>query len=101
MQNILLTDLRTDFTAAISSLRSEATLDPSIGELRERISGASFLEPFSIYSRGHLRKIDGCLCHISNAGLKDNPARVAAAVGSILELFDKLEITIKQISSKR
>jgi hypothetical protein len=100
---VVVTKLRSDFTAAISSEQNDVTLDPSIAELRQSISDSSFLEPFSIYSRSHLRKVDDFLCHISNACLKENPARVAAAVGSILGLFDKLEITIKQsvASAKR
>jgi hypothetical protein len=43
-----------------------------------------------------LRKMDEFLSHISNARLKDNPAEVALAVDSILKMFDRLEITVKQ-----
>ena len=89
-------ELRSDFTAAISSNQNDVTLDPSIAKLREKISEPIFLGPFSIYSRGHLRKMDEFLSHISNARLKDNPAEVALAVDSILKLFDRLEITVKQ-----
>ncbi len=95
MQNAL-RELRADFTAAISSNENEVVLDPSIAKLREKISEPGFLEPFSIYSRGHLRKVDEFLSHISNARLKDDPAEVALAVDSILQLFDKLEITVEQ-----
>ena len=86
MQNVA-RELRSDFTAAISPNQSDVTLDPS-----EPI----FLGPFSIYSRGHLRKMDEFLSHISNARLKNDPAEVALAVDSILQLFDKLEITVEQ-----
>jgi len=96
MQNPVLTELRSDFTAAISSDQNDVTLDPSIAKLREKISETGFLEPFSIYSRGHLRKMNDFLNHISNARLKDNPLQVALAVDSILQLFDRLEITVKQ-----
>ena len=95
MQNAL-RELRTDFTAAISSNQNEVALDPSIAMLREKIAEPSLLGLFSIYSRGHLRKMDEFLSHISNARLKDNPAEVALAVDSILKLFDRLEITVKQ-----
>jgi hypothetical protein len=95
MQNAL-RELRADFTAAISSNQNEVTLDPSIAKLRGKISEPGFLGPFSIYSRGHLRRIDYFLCCISVARLKDDPAEVALAVDSILQLFDKLEITVEQ-----
>ena len=36
------------------------------------------------------------LNHISNVRLKDNPLQVAWAVDSVLKLFDRLEITVKQ-----
>ena len=96
MQNIILRELRSDFTAAISSNQNEVAPDPSIAKLREKISEPSFLGLFSIYSRGHLRKMDEFLSHISNARLKDDPAEVALAVDSILQLFGKLEITVEQ-----
>ena len=95
MQNAV-RELRSDFTAAISSNQNDVTLDPSIAKLRETISEPTFLGPFSIYSRGHLRKMDEFLSHISNARLKEDPAEVALAVDSILQLFDKLEITVEQ-----
>ena len=95
MENVA-RELRSDFTAAISSNQNDVTLDPSIAKLREKISEPTFLGPFSIYSRGHLRKMDEFLSHISNARLKDDPAEVALAVDSILQLFDKLEITVEQ-----
>jgi hypothetical protein len=95
MQNAV-RELRSDFTAAISSNQNDVTLDPSIAELREKLSEPTFLGPFSIYSRGHLRKMDEFLSHISNARLKNDPAEVALAVDSILQLFDKLEITVEQ-----
>ena len=96
MQNVVVSRLRRDFTAAISSNRNDVTLDPSIAELRQKISGPDFLKPFSIYSRGHLRRIDDVLSRISKAHLRDNPLQVALAVDSILELFARLEITIEQ-----
>lgn len=100
---IALTKLRGDFTAAISSDQNDVTLDPSIAKLREKISGAVFLEPFSIYSRGQLRKMNGFLGRIGNAALKDNPLQVALAVDSILKLFDGLDVTVEQsaASAKR
>ena len=94
-----LRELRADFTAAISSDQNEVVLDPSIAKLREKISEPSFLGPFSIYSRGHLRRIDYFLCCISAARLRDNPLQVALAVDSILKLFDRLEITVKQTAA--
>ena len=84
------------FTAAISSDQNDVTLDPSIAGLLDEISGADFLEQFSIYSRGHLRKMGDFLSHIGNIQLKEDPARVACAVDEILKLFDRLEITVKQ-----
>jgi hypothetical protein len=66
LPNVILAKLRSDFTAAISSDQNDVTLDPSIVNLRERISAADFLEPFSIYSRGHLRKMDDSLSHIGS-----------------------------------
>ena len=96
MQNTALTKLRSDFTAAISSDQNDVTLDPSIAKLREKISDLGFLGPFSIYSRGQLRKMNDFLSHINNARLKDNPMQVAMAVDAVLKLFDRLEITVKQ-----
>ena len=96
MQNVVLMELRGEFTAAISSDQNDVTLDPSIAKLREKISETGFLEPFSIYSRGHLRKMNDFPNHISNARLKDNPLEVALAVDSVRQLFDRLEITVKQ-----
>lgn len=96
MQNVVLAKLRSEFTAAISSDQNDVTLDPSIAKLREKISEPGFLGPFSIYSRGYLRQMDGSLNQISNVRLKDNPSQVALAVESILELFDRLEITVRQ-----
>jgi hypothetical protein len=102
MQNAV-TKLRRDFTAAISADQNDVTLDPSIAKLREKISDAAFLEPFSIYSRGQLRKMNGFLSRISCAALKDNPLQVALAVDAILKLFDGLEVTVEQsaASAKR
>src|SRR3990172_4807606 len=65
MQDAVLTKLRRDFDTAITSRRNVVTLDPSIAELRERISQAAFFESFSIFSRSQLRRINGCLGHIS------------------------------------
>jgi hypothetical protein len=99
MQNVVLTKLRSDFTAAISSDQNDMTLDPSIADLIDKISGTDFLEPFSIYSRGHLRKMGDLLSDITNVHLKESPLRVAGAVDDILKLFDKLEITVKQTAA--
>ena len=99
MQNVVVTKLRSDFTAAISSDQNDVTLDPSIAGLLDEISGTDFLEPFSIYSRGHLRKMGGFLSHIGNVQLKEDPARVACAVDEIFKLFDRLEITVKQTAA--
>ena len=101
MQDAVLTKLRRDFDTAITSRRNMVTLDPSIAELRERISQAAFFESFSIYSRSKLRKIDGCLGLISNARLKDDPLEVALAVDDILQLFDGLEITMRQSTASK
>ena len=98
MQSVVLTKLRRDFSAAISSDQNDVTLDPSIAELREKISEPAFLGPFSIYSRGQLRKMNDSLAHISNARLKDDPLHVAFAVDAVLKLFDGLEITVRQSS---
>jgi hypothetical protein len=88
--------LRDDFAAAISSAENDVTLDPSIAKLRDKISGTDFLQQFSIYSKGHLRKIDDCLQGISVKRLKNDPLQVALAVESILELFGQLGITVAQ-----
>jgi len=101
MQDAVLTKLRRDFDTAITSRRNVATLDPSIAELRERISQTDFIESFSIYSRGQLRKIDDCLGHISNTRLKEDPLDVAMAVDEILQLFDGLEITMRQSAASK
>ncbi len=45
-------ELRDDFAAGVSSIESDVTLDPSIANLREKISRADFLRPFSITRRG-------------------------------------------------
>jgi hypothetical protein len=95
MQNVV-RELRSEFTAAISSDKNDVTLDPSIAKLREKISDPGFLGPFSIYSRGQLRKINDFLIHINSAGLKGNPLQVAMAVDAVLKLFDGLETTVKQ-----
>lgn len=102
MQNVV-AKLRSEFTAAISSDQSDVTLDPSIGKLRKKISEPEFLEPFSIYSRGQLRKMHDFLNHISSVRLKDNPLQVALAVEAVLELFTRLEITVRELaeSNKR
>jgi hypothetical protein len=96
MQNAVVAKLRSDFTAAISSNQNDVTLDPSIANLREKISDPDFLGPFSIYSRGQLRKISDFLAHINSARLKDNPLHVAMAVDAVMKLFDGLEITVRQ-----
>jgi hypothetical protein len=96
MHSVVLTKLRSDFTAAISSDRNDVTLDPSIAKLKERISERAFLGPFSIFSRGQLREMNDALSQISNARLKDDPLLVALAVDAVLKLFDRLEITVRQ-----
>jgi len=96
MQSVVLTKLRSDFTAAISSEQNDVTLDRSIAKLREKISEPEFLAPFSIYSRGQLREMNDALSQISNARLKDDPFLVALAVDAVLKLFDRLEITVRQ-----
>jgi hypothetical protein len=101
MQNIVLTELRRDFIAAISSEQNDVTLDPSIAKLRERISQPGFLEPFSIYSRGQLREMNDALSVISNVRLRDDPFEVALAVDAILKLFNVLETTVKQSEASR
>ena len=96
MQAIVITELRSDFIAAISSDQNDVTLDPAISKLREKISGVGFLEPFSIYSRSQLREMHDVLSVISKILLKDDPLRVAVAVDAVLKLLDKLEITVEQ-----
>jgi hypothetical protein len=96
MQNIVLTKLRRDFLAAISSDENDVTLDPAITELRDKISDPGFLEAFSIYSRSQLREMNDALGDVSNVRLKDDPLHVALAVDAILKLLDRLEITVKQ-----
>jgi hypothetical protein len=96
MQKTVLTNLRRDFTAAISSDQNDVTLDAAVAGLRERISQAGFLEPLSIYSRGQLREMNEALSAISTVRLKDDPFKVALAVDAVLKLFNRLETTIKQ-----
>lgn len=96
MQSVVLTNLLNDFVAAISSDQNDVTLDPSIAELRERISEPAFLARFSIYSRGQLREMNDALSDISNARLKDDPLLVAVAVDAVLKVFGRLEITARQ-----
>jgi hypothetical protein len=100
MPNIAVTKLRRDFLAAISSDQSDVTLDPAIARLRDTISDAGFIEPFSIFSRSQLREIDGALSTISTGRLKNDPLQVAAAVDDILKLFDRLEVTVKRSGGK-
>jgi len=103
MKTLVLSKLRSDFIAAISSDQNDATLDPAIAELRDKISDTAFLEPFSIYSRSQLGEIDNALSVITNVCLKDDPLRVALAVEAVLKLLDRLEITVKEAgeSNKR
>jgi len=96
MQDTALSKLRQAFAAAISSDQNDETLDPAIAELRDTISGAGFIAPFSIFSRGHLREIDDALSKISAGRLKDDPLQVALAVDAILKLLDRLEVTVRQ-----
>jgi propanediol dehydratase large subunit len=99
--NPVLTMLRTEFQAAITSDRNALTLDVSISELMEKISQTDFIEPFSIYSRSQLRKMHDCLGHISNTRLNDNPLEVARAVDAIRQMLDGLEITMKQSAASK
>jgi len=89
-------ELRDDFAAAISSTESDVTLDASITTLRNKLSRSDILESFSIYSKGHLRRIDDSLRDISTARLKTDPLQVAMAVESIFELFAWLGATVEQ-----
>jgi hypothetical protein len=97
--HVVLTKLRSDFIAAISSDRNDLTLDTSVASLIDRISGTEFREAFSIYSRGHLRKLGDLLGEITNVHLKENPLQVAYAVDEVLELFDRLSITVRQTAA--
>ena len=101
MQSTVLMKLRMDFDAAITSDRSAVTLDPSIAELRGKISDVDFIEPFSIYSRSQLRKMNDRLSHISTARLNDNPLEVAGAVYWVLQLLDDLEFSVKQSAASK
>ena len=94
MQGGIVERLRSHFTSAISS--DEVTLDSSIARLRETISQPDLLQPLSIYSRAHLRKIDELLGRSSKAQLQDDPLEVAVAVESVLELLARLEVTVEQ-----
>ena len=80
MLNVELTNLRKDFDAAITSNRNVVTLDPSIADLRAKISQKDFVESCSIYSRSQLSKMNDWLGRISNARLKADPMAVAIAV---------------------
>ena len=86
MLNVELTNLRKDFDSAITSNRNVVTLDPSIADLRAKISQTDFVNSCSIYSRSQLRKMNDCLGRISNARLKADPMEVAIAVGEILAI---------------
>ena len=66
MQNAVVTKLRSDFTAAISSDENDAMLDPSIASLLDKINGTDFLEPFSIYSRPSLPHLLGVLSELED-----------------------------------
>jgi len=99
--NAELTNLRKDFDSAITSNRSAVTLDPSIADLRAKISETDFVNSCSIYSRSQLRQMNDWLGRISNARLKENPLNVAIAVGEILTLLDGLEITMRQSAESK
>ena len=101
MLNVELTNLRKDFDSAITSNRNVVTLDPSIADLRAKISQTDFVESCSIYSRSQLRKMNNWLGRISNARLKENPLDVAIAVGEVLALLDGLEITMRQYEDSK
>jgi hypothetical protein len=97
----MITKLLSDFVGAISSDQSDVTLDPAIAELRERISAPDLLAGLSIYSRAQLREMDQALAHISTAHLKSDPLLVAVAVGSVLDLFDRLATSVRQASESK
>ena len=101
MLNVKLTNLRKDFDSAITSNRNVVTLDPSIADLRVKISQTDFVNSCSIYSRSQLRKMNNWLGRISNARLKENPLDVAIAVGEVLALLDGLEITMRQYEDSK
>ena len=101
MLNVELTNLRKDFDSAITSNRNVVTLDPSIADLRVKISQTDFVNSCSIYSRSQLRKMNNWLGRISNARLKENPLDVAIAVGEVLALLDGLEITMRQYEDSK
>ena len=101
MLNVELTNLRKDFDSAITSNRNVVTLDPSIADLRAKISQTDFVESCSIYSRSQLSKMNDWLGRISNARLKENPLDVAIAVGEVLALLDGLEITMRQYEDSK
>lgn len=96
MPRVQLVKLLSEFQAAISSDQNDVVLDPAIGRLKKKINEPAYLEPFSIYSRAHLRKLDDVLSQISNSGLKANPLRVALAVEAALQVFKELEITVRK-----
>ena len=101
MLNVELTNLRKDFDFAITSNRNVVTLDPSIADLRAKISQTDFVESCSIYSRSQLRKMNDWLGRISNARLKADPMAVAIAVGEVRQLLDDLEITMRQSADSK
>ncbi|MGA8559830.1 MAG: hypothetical protein WCF38_13985 [Pseudolabrys sp.] len=101
MLNVELTNLRKDFDSAITSNRNVVTLDPSIADLRAKISQTDFVESCSIYSRSQLRKMNDWLGRISNARLKADPMAVAIAVGEVRQLLDDLEITMRQSADSK
>ena len=101
MLNIELTNLRKDFDSAITSNRNVVTLDPSIADLRVKISQTDFVNSCSIYSRSQLRKMNNWLGRISNARLKENPLDVAIAVGEVLALLDGLDVTMRQFADSK
>jgi hypothetical protein len=94
MQNGMIERLRSDFRSAISA--DYDAVDSAIAGLRDQISASDFVDPLSIYSRAHLRKIDDALARIGRAGLRDDPLQVAIAVESVLELLARLETTVRQ-----
>jgi hypothetical protein len=93
-------EIRDDFAAAISSAENDVTRDPAIAKLRDKISRNDFLTRFSIYSKGHLRKIDDCLRGISVKRLRNDPLQVALEVDSVLELFGRLGTTVEQSAAR-
>ena len=101
VDDVMLRTLQTEFTTAITCQRGTVTLDTSIAKIREKLAQPEFIEPFSIYSRSQIRKMDNSLAHIRIARLIDNPAEVADAVRCVLQLFRDLEVSVKRTAASK